>query len=260
MLTGKDGMSKTLTGAMIVMFWLGLATDAAAEDKVAFGTSRPPYVMQDASTGISIELFKLVYGRLERPFIPKYVGNVRMERSLSNGEVDVAVEVKKSDPRMFYSKEFVSYQNFIIVRQADKLRISDFTDLAGKSVCTWQQADEHLGQKFQAAMASFRYHEFVDQEAQVRVFLGGRCNTIIIDEKIFRYWVERLRGDPVFAKRIVSTDFFYQPVPGQSKNRFYVGFRDGGLRDRFDKELDALKTSGKYDEILRWKDWSKPPS
>ncbi len=253
-------MLKTLTGAMIVTFCLGLATEAAAEDKVAFGTSRPPYVMQDASTGISVELFKRVFGKLDRPFIPKYVGNVRMERMLSNGEIDIAVEVKKTDPRMFYSKEFVSYQNFIIVRQTDKARISAFADLAGKSVCTWQQADEHLGREFQEAMESFSYHEFVDQEAQVRVFLGGRCNVIVIDEKIFKYWVERLRGDPVFAKRIVSTDFFYQPVPGQSKNVFYVGFRDGDLRNRFDRELDVLKANGKYDEILRWEDWSKPPS
>ncbi len=253
-------MSKSLVAAILLLSSIGIAESAMADDKVAFGISRPPYVMQDAATGISIELFKSVYSRLGRRFVPKYMGNVRMERSLASGAVDVAVEVKKSDPRLFYSKAFVSYQNFVVMRRLDQVRIKKFSELAGKSVCTWQQADEHLGKEFRNAMKSFRYHEFANQDAQVRVFLGGRCDTVIIDGKIFQYWVQKLRRDTSFSKHIVSTEFVYQPVPGQGRNTFYVGFRDEALRDQFDAHLDAIKASGDYDRISNWKDWSKPPS
>ena len=80
---------------------VGDMASAGAADRIAFGVSRPPYVMQDRATGTSVELFKSVYARLERDFVPKYVSNARMEHSLSADDVDVAVEVKKTDPKIF---------------------------------------------------------------------------------------------------------------------------------------------------------------
>jgi polar amino acid transport system substrate-binding protein len=237
-----------------------LETINAAEDKVAFGTSRPPYVMQDRGTGISLELFKLIYDRLGRQFWPSYVSNERLARSLSAGTVDVAVEVKKTHDELFYSDSFVSYQNFIVTRQVDKRVVNAFSDLSGMSVCTWQNADEHLGPDFQDAMKTFRYKGFANQDAQVRVFLGGRCDSVVIDRKIFQHWTKTFSNDATFKKHIVSLDFDYWPVPGQSENVFYVGFKNNELRNQFDGVLANIKASGEYDKIVNWSDWSKPPS
>lgn len=252
-------MLKTIFLASLLTL-LSIQSGWAGNDKVAFGQSRPPYVMQDTQSGISIELFKRIYANLSRSFHPIYLSNNRLELSISKGIVEAAVEVKNTNPDLFYSDEFVSYQNFIITRKSDAKAISAFSDLAGMTVCTWQQADQHLGAVFQQAMASFEYREFPNQDAQVRAFLGGRCDALIVDKKIFSHWTETFRKDKTFANNIVSLEFSHRPVPGQSINPFYVGFRDKILRDQFNTELRALKKSGKYDEIVNWKDWSTPPS
>jgi polar amino acid transport system substrate-binding protein len=244
----------------VIALFISGSPSFAEDDKVAFGFSRPPFVMRDKGTGISVELFRAVYRKLGRTFSPSYVGNVRLERSLESGIVDVAVEVKKTNPEMFYSAPFTVYRNFIIMRTNGEFQVNAFADLKGKSVCTWQNADKHLGPKFQAAMSTFRYIEFANQQAQVKVFLGGRCDIIIIDQTIFRFWAESLQKDQGFEKSIISLDFKYQPVPGQVANEFYVGFRDQSLRDKFDAALNKLKTDGVYDEIYNWKDWSRTPS
>lgn len=252
-------MFKHAISALAVSVWW-VSSPAQAEDSVAFGLSRPPYVLQDRATGISIELFKRIYDKLDRPYRHKYVSNERLERELASGALDVAVEVKKTNPKAFYSQPFLSYRNFIVTRVADNAQIDSFADLSGRSVCTWQNADDHLGPTFRDAMRTFKYFEYAHQDAQVKVFLGGRCDAVIIDEKIFKYWANTLSQDRRFKKRIVSLDFQYHPVPGQSENEFYVGFRDRELRDRFDKELAAIRKNGEYERIVQWKDWTTSPS
>ncbi len=252
-------MLKTLIVVFIYFIW-GFVHAQAANDIVAFGYSRPPYVMQDRQTGISVELFKSIYSKLNRQFEPIYISNSRMDHALSHEQVDIAVEVKRTNPQIFYSDEFVSYENFIIIRKGSARTIKSFSDLAGLSVCAWQQADKHLGPSFQKAIHSFRYKEFANQDAQVRVFLSGRCDSIIIDKQIFSHWTRVLRNDSSFKGRIASLDFSFFPVPGQGKNIFYVGFQNKDLRDSFNIELNSLKNSGRHSEIVNWADWSTPPS
>lgn len=236
-------------------FGLALLGPAAAVAepplRVMFGVSRPPYVDEQRQSGISVELFREAARRLDLVYESSYAPNRRMVLALRAGEIDAAVEVPRDDPGLHYSAPFVSYSNAVVWRLSLGLNFRDWLDLEGRSVCAWQLAESTLGAGFAAARPRFAlYQEFAGQRDQVRMWLLGRCEVLVIDRHLLAWHLNELARSEPRLRAPEWDEIRFAAVPGQSDLEWYVGFRDLALRDRFNGALAAMRADGSYQRIV----------
>ena len=235
---------------LLVLFFM-FSCICGEEKRVVFGVSRPPFIMEDQKTGISYELFKFIANEMGIDFQPIFASNARMQLLKKNDSFDIIVEVQKSDSTLFYSAPFIVYRNFVVIKSDENFQFNDYSDLAGKSVCAWQNAKKNLGEAFSSQIPKFeKYKEFPIQENQVHNWLVGNFEVIIIDDTLLKWWIKRLV--PKIEKlghKVDLNNIQYQRLPGNSDLWWYVVFKDKSLRDRFDIILEKMKKNGEYDRI-----------
>jgi len=238
----------------LILFLFLVTTSVDAKKKanltVLFGMSRPPFIMEDTKTGISINLFRKLSEKLGYSFKHVFSPNRRMNVELKNGSMDVVVEVQKGIVGAYYSDPFIGYRNFAVSRKKDQVKVESYTDLKGRSICAWQDAKNDLGNEFKKATQVFsKYQEFPIQKDQVKSWLSGACQVIIIDETILKWWIKELSPEYVKRNRKLDLDLSYDVLPGQEILWWFMGFKDRELRDQFNKVLKEFKANGIYDKI-----------
>lgn len=219
--------------------------------RVVFGVSRPPFVDERSRSGIALDLFAEAARRLGWRYEIQHAPNKRMLSLLRQGVVDVAVEVQQGEAGLHFSTPFLSYRNVLLLPPGREAPVRDWADLAGLRVCAWQLAEASLGPQFAAARPRFaQYHEFGNQRDQVRLWLLGRCEALVIDRDLLLWHMRELvRSEPQLAQPRPET-LRSLPVPGQAGLDWFVGFRDAALRDRFNEALAALRADGSYQRIV----------
>lgn len=237
--------------AIAVIAYLASGISApAAELEVMFGVSRPPYIMEDQRTGIVFEIAAAIFERMGISFNPSFGSNKRLDRELLTGRIDVAVEVQPTDAHIYYSDPLVAYRNFAVARKRDRIGMTNFADLRGRSVCAWQGASTLVGEPLQKAIPGFAsYREYPLQKEQVRVWLAGLCDVILIDDTLLNWHTQNLSEAFRSQGREIDMDVNYYAFPGNNQFWFYAGFRDKSLRDRFNRVLAEIRQDGTYDRI-----------
>ncbi|WP_088328957.1 transporter substrate-binding domain-containing protein [Lacimicrobium sp. SS2-24] len=225
-------------------------TVKAAELTVAFGQSRPPYVDEVLADGISVRLFDAVAQKLEWQYQAIFVSNLRMDKLLEQGQVDISVEVQPNNPSLFYSQPFIAYYNYAIHRHSADLALNDINDLQHFSLCAWQSANEHIGISTWTENKA-DYWEYPEQKWQVADWLNGRCEVVLIDETLLSWHLQQFKTRPEHSDKKIQLDRLGKALLPIEQNPlwFYVGFSEASLRDAFDRELTRLKKSGRYDDI-----------
>lgn len=214
-----------------------------------FGVSRPPFIQDNPPSGISFELFSTIAGNLGWQFKPLFAPNARMEKAIEELTIDAIVETQQLNEKAFYSAPFIAYRNFAVSRTQSQLSFESYQSLAGYSVCAWQNASKHLGKLFSQNTSSFKdYKEFSHQEKQVKSWLSGECEVIIIDDTLLKWWINVLTPKFLELGRSLDLDIQFDPLPNNTL-WWFVAFKDENLRDQFDLELKKLRASGEYDRI-----------
>jgi polar amino acid transport system substrate-binding protein len=236
---------------LAALLCLGGQAGDAQPLKVIFGQSRPPFVMVEESSGLSVDLAREVFGRMGESFVPLFGSNKRMEIELRQGHVDVAVEVQPSDPELFYSQPFIAYRNYLITRRRQNIQFSGhWTDLQGVTVCAWQNAAQSLGSAFVEASKGFAsYREYSSQRTQVEAWLLRNCDAILIDSALLEWQWQRLRRQNPRIFGDSDREVVQVPLPQGHELWWYVGFRSSELRDRFDVALAQIHADGSYQRL-----------
>ncbi len=247
---GCPAMKLLGTFCYVTLFWVSQSTFAQSKLNVAFGLSRPPYVISHPPSGLVYDKAQLVFKKMGVKTSEVFASNERLEVLLGNGQVDVAVEVQKNDPSLFYSAAFISYRNYLIAPSKILPRFKSYADLKGHTVCTWQGADRMLGPDFMRIKPQLKeYSEYPLQEDQVTAWIGGKCEVAIIDGLIFKYYSERNEGSLPGGRKVEDVRFY--PTPTMHKAEWYVGFRSKALRDQFDGAVKDLKGAPEWETLLR---------
>ena len=132
----------------IVFMLLALLAAGAPTEKptltVALSSDTPPYVMNEATTGIEVDIVQDLLEDYVVDFIQMPLKEV--QTAVPQKRADVAVRVKQfSDDGVFYSDDFVTFQNVAISKKAAGLTIDSVADLANHKVLAWQNAYLVLG-------------------------------------------------------------------------------------------------------------------
>ena len=218
----------------------------------AFGYGRPPY-MYDRSSGKGLEEALVRRALLKRGFKLSEVRQVPSERGqkilLDTPEIDFSVGVNEdTEDGLFYSDKFIKYENVAITRKSDQIDISSLEDLKKHRVLALRGASKVLGDRFEQIFSSQSkpktYQEIVDQRLQHKQFFKKEAEVIIVDENIFKWYVNQYKNKYEADQEYVIHKIFSEPTWVK------VSFRDKRLRDEFNLGLSELKKNGSYSELI----------
>lgn len=248
--------NKLQTAARTMMTWALLLTLslvggrgwAADELTVAISPDIPPYVMHEATSGLEVDLMRLALPDHQLKFVQ--LPYAELQTAISQDKADVSVGVREGidsdDTGVFFSDEFVAFENFAISKKSAGLSIDSVADLAGHRVLTWEDAYLDLGDAFKqmyspGAPERKNYQEFANQQQQVETFWKSDGAVCVIDGIIFRYF-SRQMGYPASGTEFHT---IFSPT-----TKFRVGFGDAALRDQFNAQLKKLHDDGQYQHVL----------
>ena len=237
-------------GLMIFLPLASLPSDTQAQRTapkltVAISPDLPPYVLKKADGGLEVDLLRQALPDHTLHFIQ--MPYAELQTAVPSKRADVSVGVQQfSNDGVFYSDDFVTFENAAIAKKAAGLKIDSIADLANHKVLTWQDAYLELGPEFKRIFSPDspnrrNYVEVGDQTEQVRMFWSARSDIIVIDRNIFNYISKQLKHS--------SSDVVYHSLFPPVTN-FKVGFRDAALRDVFNRGLVRLCKSGSYAKVL----------
>lgn len=213
---------------------------------VAISTDLPPYVIDQATRGIEVDILQKALPDQTLRFIQ--MPYEELQSAVPSQRADASAGVQQfSDDGVFYSNEFVTFENAAIAKKSAGLNIGSIADLADHKVLAWQDAYLELGPEFEHLFSPDspqrkNYLEVGDQREQVRMFWDAETDVIVIDRTIFNYFSAEL------GHSTDQADFhsLFPPV-----TNFKVGFKDAALRDAFNQSLLGLCESGDYREVLK---------
>lgn len=211
----------------------------------AVGLALAPYNIPEKNCGIETDIVREALELKGYRIKTKYVPFARRIREILEGEVDGVLTVNEnSDIDVFFSDQHIACENVAISLRKNNFKIEKIGDLKDKGILTFQDAKKYLGNEFLAAAeASPDYREISKQQLQINLLYGDRVDVIVLDKNIFYH--HRNRNQMVDTTQGIDIWYIFPKVP------FRVGFVDKKVRDDFNDGLKQLRSSGRYDEIIK---------
>jgi polar amino acid transport system substrate-binding protein len=153
---------------------------------------------------------------------------------------------KNSGLGAYYSEYFIQYHYAAFSLKSNQFNIKKISDLKNYYCISSQNATKYLGKEFSiiAKESGKKYSEVANQKEQVYKLLRGRTNVIIMDKYIFKFYQNELISEGKINKGIeVEVSELFKPT------KYRIAFKDKSIRDDFNKGIEKLKNSGRYDKI-----------
>jgi ABC-type amino acid transport substrate-binding protein/nitrogen-specific signal transduction histidine kinase len=221
------------------------------ELNIAFGYDKPPYTFsKDSSIGIEPELVKKAFEPYGYKVNVTQMSKYYLEKILfEENDLDGVSSVTPRDgDGLFYSDKFTYYENFVITRKRDHIKIDSLEDLAKIDFVSWNSSYNDLGDKFYRyfnpvdGIYRQRYHENPSQLEDAKMFFQGKVDAILVDKKIFKWFTTYLN---------IKDSFEYHGI-FPKKKWYSMAFRSKKIRDVFNEGLKKLRESGEYDRIVEY--------
>jgi len=182
-------------GRLLRLILLVFVTPLVAEPlRVGVSFAIPPYVIAHEDRGIELDLMRAAFaGSSHEPeFI--YLPLERTFRMLEEGKLDAIINVK---PGMLshahLSQVVITFHNRVFT--LDKTAFHTMGDLQTLRVSAFQRARQILGREFTDIVdQNPHYEEVARQEGQVQKLLLGRTDAVILEQRVFYYYMTQLLG------------------------------------------------------------------
>ncbi len=247
---------------MLLTSMLGpsLASGAPKKDRellMGISFSIPPYVITEENAGLELELLRESFAIKGYTVLPSYLPLARTFMNFEEGSLDGVINVKEGMVNGYYSDVVITFHNQAISLKEKGLKIDSIEDLSQKSIVAFQRASVILGPELaKAVQHNSEYNEVADQSLQVKQLFWERVDVVIMDRKIFKYfrrWLfdrsSTLKGEYIVRGHDLRRPIVYHNIFPPSEYRF--AFLSEQVRDDFNQGLQAIKSSGIYDELLQ---------
>ncbi len=218
---------------------------------VAFTDDIPPFVMNNASEGLEVDILREALKYKDHTFRVMQCSYKRLAVAVAEMGIDAAAAVRTTDDGTYYSDSFIAFENYAITKKQSGITLQSIGDLKGHTIFTWQNAYRDLGPEFEALFSPSvkephirKYHEIGIQKGQVQMFWRDPESVIIIDKSIFIWFTKQFQPDALAGDQIVYNEIF--PIPTQ----FQVNFKSKAMRDDFNQGLKYIRDSGIYQGVF----------
>ncbi len=217
---------------------------------IAISIDKPPYVFGKSSKkGIEPDLIvEILHNSQYKPIFlqkpKKYLLNALYEKN----RIDGVATIRLKDKKFFPSSSYISYQNYVITRTKDHIKLNSVEDLASLKFVSWQESYYDLGEKFYKLFNPIdgiykeSYNETYSQANDIKMFFSEKVDAIIMDKTIFNWYKTHLNNNESYTFHYLF----------KKSNDYPVVFRSKSIRDIFNKNLKKLKESARYDDIVEF--------
>ena len=217
---------------------------------VLLGFDKPPFIFGQASgKGIEADILKEAFKLVN--YNVNILQGKKSEQEIilyQNNDLDAVATVSQKNDGLFYSDTFTIYENYVITRKRDNLKIDTLEDLKDVSFVTWKNAFNDLGEEFDRLYNPNNgkypnvYHDTLTQIDDAKMFFSQKVDAIIVDKTIFNWHKLYFKNNEEYT--------FHKVFNVQKK--YPVTFRNKKVRDDFNKGLKIIKENGRYDEIIKF--------
>ena len=223
---------------------------------VVFPQQIPPWVNNDGTGGIAVEIVKKSLAISGLNLVPHFVPFSRMSKAINEKYVHAVamVEGRKVKGNFFYSDPTTKFTTSLISLSENKFVLSDIQELRGKRVLAFLDARNVFKDVGLLAKNNLNYEEMSNQQSQVAMLFKKRTDFILIDRNIFNYW----RNTLTYVNTSAALTFHDLPSISSIvvESPTELVFKNVVLRDQFNTGLRQLRNSGEYLQIvnkhLRW--------
>ncbi|ASP37960.1 hypothetical protein CHH28_04375 [Bacterioplanes sanyensis] len=213
--------------------------------QVAVGLALPPYVISEQNRGFELDIVREALATQGHTITPVYAPFRRVPELLREQQVDAAITVTAQtvDNSAFLSTPYITYRNVAVALSKRQLVLHSVSQLASYSVLAFQNAHRYLGAEFRNSVKqSPDYQEIARQSAQITMLYGERVDVIVLDHNIFHYY--RQQEQRVRTNQAVDIFPLFEPI------HYQMAFRQRSWRDDFDRGLQQLRATGRYQQIV----------
>lgn len=244
-------MSKS---ALLVVISLMISNAAVGQSKeivASFGSTLPPYVMEDGTSGILVDLLKDCLEPSGYKVTSKLHPYARRLFEYETDSVDVVTDVNEkiiNDKKLegYYTGYVYAYENFLFSLADRKFEINKIEELSEYSLLSWQGAISHIGGEYaDMAKQSKNYSETHNQKNQLRMLFSRRVDFIQMDGNIYEYYRQQMLKESGLD---VTVPVDILPLLGRSPNGFM--FKTEAVRDACVANLENVKKYKKYKSVL----------
>lgn len=213
--------------------------------KIIAGLAKPPYVIEEDQSGFELELVRHVFALSGKSVEYVFVPYGRSKKMLGIDNVDA---VLTANEEMFpdittLSDTYITYQNVAISLKNNNIQLNKIADLSKYSIASFQLANIALGKEFGNAIAtSPMFIQVANQEKQVELLVLGRVEVLIMDMKIFEYYVDKLK-----LKHAKDKVQYHDIFP---KSPYKIAFKNTEYMQEFNRSLTAFLSTQAYQNLL----------
>jgi polar amino acid transport system substrate-binding protein len=227
------------------------AVGQSKEIVASFGSTLPPYVMEEGPSGILIDLLKDCLEPSGYKVTPKLHPYARRIFEFKTDSVDVVTDINEmviNDKKLegYYTGYVYAYENFLFSLADRKFEINKIEELSDYSLLSWQGAIAHIGGEYaDMAKQNKYYSETHNQKNQLRMLFSRRVDFIQMDGNIYEYYRQQMLNETGLDVT-VSVDIL--PLFGRSPNGFM--FKSEAARDACVANLESVKKDKKYKDVV----------
>ena len=236
-------------GRLLRLILLVFAAPLVAEPlRVGVSFAIPPYVIPHEDRGIELDLLREAFAGSDHVPEFTYLPLERTFRMLEEGKLDAIINVK---PGMLnnahLSQAVITFHNRVFT--LDKTAFHTMRDLQTLRVSAFQRARQILGKEFAELVdQNPHYEEVARQEGQVQKLLLGRTDAVILEQRVFYYYMTQLLGQTegsvrYSSDRVRQHDLF-------PPTQYHFAFRQATAQRWFDRQLSRMKEDGRYERIF----------
>ncbi|ABC29822.1 ABC-type amino acid transport/signal transduction systems, periplasmic component/domain [Hahella chejuensis KCTC 2396] len=236
-------------GFLLLLAGYGFAADQPFSRQLELITSSSiaPYVIAEENRGLVVDIIREALSERDYEVNFIYTTNRRLFAELRNQRVDGAFNLPPgnySEGGYYLSDPVVYYQNVVVTLSDHAEGIIKVDDLKDKRLVVFQNAPLYLPPEY-ARMAAQNPHieEVVNQQSQVQMLFLERADAIILDKRIFHYYLNQLQS----TSPIYQAPYTVHPLFNSAPR--YAIFKSAKLRDLFNQRLQTLKDNGRYEAI-----------
>ncbi|MCU8069208.1 substrate-binding periplasmic protein [Shewanella sp. SM32] len=231
--------------SLLLIFLFILPTYAfSASLTIGSALNRPPYIIEDAESGLEIDIIKAAFKEMGQPVNFKFYSRKRQVLYFNKDRLDAVMTMNPANGvDGYWSNDYVEYTNVAISLSEQRLEITRIVDLKKYSVAAFENARFLLGPEFNAVAQQTIYREVDSQLSQNRMLYLGRINTVIADRYIFAQ-LNKFVEDDVDTQQALSYHFIFPPTS------YRMVFHNSVARDTFNQGLTRIKANGIYQALV----------
>ncbi|MDP5150675.1 transporter substrate-binding domain-containing protein [Rheinheimera baltica] len=228
---------------ILIIYLALLATSVKAAEilRVGLHLSAPWSFYNDAGAldGIEYQLMSRIFSQAGYQVEFELHSYSRLLKQFSDHKLDCISPAAVDIAGAIYTQPYLPFKDVAISLQQAAITLNSVSDLSGKRIVAYQQAEKILGQNYQHAISEASYLELAERKLQLELLFSHRVDLVIGEQRVLHYLANKVAPQQPLETHYLFNEALYPAACWQAE---WVTV--------FNRGLAQLQQSGKLKQLL----------